>query len=131
MKESKQVVLIGAALGWGAQKIETYKGPACVKRYLSLRLSELWQDCLAENLENSENKTLSYEEKCELIKSFVFTLAVQTEQAVRSHKFPIVVGGDHSIAIGTWSGIRAGCNAPLGLMWFDAHMDSHTLATSP
>ena len=42
-----------------------------------------------------------------------------------------VVGGDHSCAIGTWSGAAAGLDGPLGLIWVDAHMDSHTPATSP
>ena len=39
-----------------------------------------------------------------------------------------VVGGDHSCAIGTWSGVARGVKAdgPLGLVWIDAHMDAHT-----
>jgi arginase len=47
--------------------------------------------------------------------------------------FPLVVGGDHSCAIGTWSGVhRALANhGPVGLIWIDAHMDSHTFATTP
>lgn len=45
-------------------------------------------------------------------------------------RFPIVVGGDHSIAMGTWSGLRRAAG-PFELLWIDAHMDSHTPATSP
>jgi arginase len=39
---------------------------------------------------------------------------------------PLVLGGDHAIAVGTWRGLarRAAC-AP-GLIWIDAHLDSHT-----
>jgi arginase len=45
--------------------------------------------------------------------------------------FPIVIGGDHSIAIGTWSGVRlAKPERDFGLLWFDAHMDAHTPKTS-
>ena len=42
--------------------------------------------------------------------------------------FPLVLGGDHSCAIGTWSGVAARRQArgPLGLIWIDAHMDAHT-----
>ncbi|WP_327084806.1 ornithine--oxo-acid transaminase [Thauera sp. Sel9] len=42
----------------------------------------------------------------------------------------LVVGGDHAVATGTWRGIarRAG-HAP-GLIWVDAHLDSHTAATT-
>ena len=44
----------------------------------------------------------------------------------------LVVAGDHSSAIGTWSGvIQAMPTKTLGLIWIDAHLDSHTLDTSP
>ena len=51
----------------------------------------------------------------------------------------LVLGGDHSISIGTWSGaanaLRAdeqhGPHAEIGLIWIDAHMDAHTPLTSP
>lgn len=52
--------------------------------------------------------------------------------AEKNQKF-ITLGGDHSCAIGTWSGAAAAIHSrgDLGLIWFDAHMDSHTPATSP
>jgi arginase len=43
-----------------------------------------------------------------------------------------VIGGDHSCAVGTWSGAaNALAKGRLGLVWYDAHMDAHTPATSP
>jgi arginase len=44
--------------------------------------------------------------------------------------FPLIIGGDHSIAIGTWSGVARFAGAPVGLLWIDAHLDSHTPETS-
>jgi arginase len=43
-----------------------------------------------------------------------------------------VIGGDHSCAIGTWSGVAHARRTfgPIGLVWIDAHMDSHTPETS-
>jgi arginase len=45
-----------------------------------------------------------------------------------------VIGGDHSCAGGTWSGVARTLHekrtGPLGLLWIDAHMDSHTPGTS-
>jgi hypothetical protein len=41
-----------------------------------------------------------------------------------------VIGGDHSVAVGTWSGVARQAGAPIGLLWIDAHLDSHTLETS-
>ena len=47
-----------------------------------------------------------------------------------ANDFPVVIGGDHSIAIGTWSGVARASEAPVGLLWIDAHLDSHTPETS-
>jgi len=43
-----------------------------------------------------------------------------------------VIGGDHSCAIGTWSGAADALrrSGPLGLVWIDAHMDLHVPATT-
>ena len=44
--------------------------------------------------------------------------------------FPLVIGGDHSIAIGTMSGVLQQ-KKKLGVLWFDAHGDINTAETSP
>ena len=51
---------------------------------------------------------------------------------VSGSALPLVLGGDHSIAIGTWSGVKhaLGRETNLGLIWIDAHLDSHTPQTS-
>lgn len=45
----------------------------------------------------------------------------------------LLIGGDHSCALGTWGGVLNGLQQPgkFGLIWLDAHMDAHTFATSP
>ncbi len=55
-------------------------------------------------------------------------LALKTKEPTRF----ITLGGDHSSAIGTWSGVstRIAQQGDLGLIWFDAHMDSHTPQTT-
>ncbi len=60
-------------------------------------------------------------------------LAQRVDQLVKAKKFFAVIGGDHSSAIGTWSGASHACKeqGPLGLIWIDAHMDSNTPETSP
>lgn len=57
-------------------------------------------------------------------------LAVTTAEFTRKKEFFIVTGGDHTSAMGTWSGVRAALSGSLGLIWVDAHMDSHTPETS-
>lgn len=47
---------------------------------------------------------------------------------------PLILGGDHSIAIGTFSGVSSYFheqNKEVGLIWFDAHADINTDKTSP
>lgn len=46
------------------------------------------------------------------------------------HCFMLVVGGDHSLAIGTLAGLADSCER-LGLIWIDAHADFNTPSTSP
>ena len=58
-------------------------------------------------------------------------LAVEVADAVHEGAFPLVLGGDHSIAMGTLAGVaRARGRAP-GVIWVDAHGDINTPITSP
>lgn len=45
----------------------------------------------------------------------------------------IVLGGDHSVATGTWAGVmnQLPADSTFALIWIDAHMDAHTIETSP
>lgn len=58
-----------------------------------------------------------------------------TVGAVLEHgRLPLVLGGDHSIAMGTIAGLarhHAQRGQRIGLIWFDAHADSNTADTSP
>lgn len=48
-------------------------------------------------------------------------------------EFPLMLGGDHACAIGTWSGVATYLEEQkqsLALIWVDAHMDAHTPDTS-
>jgi arginase len=53
------------------------------------------------------------------------------EEAIRNGGTPIVLGGDHSIAIGTLAGVWRARKAQPGLIWIDAHGDINTPLTSP
>ena len=53
---------------------------------------------------------------------------------IESGFVPVILGGDHSIAIGTFSAVAAAgraANGETGLIWFDAHADINTPQTSP
>jgi arginase len=58
----------------------------------------------------------------------------KVERIVRKGHFPLVLGGDHSIAVGTLSAIAAVARPEgkkVGLLWVDAHGDINTPDTSP
>jgi len=57
-------------------------------------------------------------------------LADKVHEVVANGKFPLVLGGDHSIAIGTLAGISDRFKN-LGVIWYDAHADLNTDETSP
>ena len=57
-------------------------------------------------------------------------LASQVDTLVQSGSFPLILGGDHSIAIGTLAGL-AKHYKNLGVIWYDAHGDLNTAETSP
>lgn len=57
-------------------------------------------------------------------------LAQKVNKVIEEKKFPLVLGGDHSIAIGTLAGTAKHYDN-LGVIWYDAHGDLNTLVTSP
>lgn len=63
---------------------------------------------------------------------FESDLAYEVYKFLRSNIFPMVIGGDHSIAIGSVSGTKmAYPTERLGVVWIDAHADLHSPLTTP
>ncbi len=57
-------------------------------------------------------------------------LADKVSEVLSNKRFPLVLGGDHSIAIGTLAGLAKNYEN-LGVIWYDAHADMNTEETSP
>ncbi len=56
------------------------------------------------------------------------------QRALRGEQFPLILGGDHSLAIGTVSGVAQFMkqkNERIGVIWVDAHADMNTPETTP
>ncbi len=58
-------------------------------------------------------------------------MADAVEAATRAGEFPLVLGGDHSLAIGVLGGLARAAGAPGAVLWIDAHGDLNTPDTSP
>jgi arginase len=68
------------------------------------------------------------------IKATCESLREVVAKIVESGSMPVVLGGDHSIAMGTIAGLSRVYrerHQRLGLVWFDAHADANTAQTSP
>ena len=55
-------------------------------------------------------------------------------EALRTGRFPILLGGDHSLAIGSIAALARHCadeDKPLSVLWLDAHADFNTPEASP
>lgn len=122
--------LIGACFGLGAQIPETGLAPRYLKKLgLAEKLGFAWDSMLAPS-----PGVLSQNNDClEIVSEFNMNLCKIIQKSVSQKYTPVVIGGDHSIAIGTWSGITTAYNVAgnFGLIWFDAHLDAHTHKTSP
>ncbi len=85
----------------------------------------------APELQKIRNEKLKY--LPEIVRACTL-LASKVEKIVLSGGFPLVLGGDHSIAIGTIGGVASACtklNKTVGVLWIDAHGDLNTDETTP
>lgn len=139
MNRRDNINIIGAALGWGAKLHETELGPDVFREAeLAVNLSSLtdknwhWHKTLYPTVTQHKQSTLEYAQRLNQIVEFNQLLAQEVNQQVQNNASYVVLGGDHSIAIGTWSGTIVALNAKqqFGLLWVDAHMDSHTPDTT-
>jgi arginase len=130
------VAIIGAALDLGAGRRGVDMGPSAI-RYADLddRLRELGIVCADwGNVETAvAEATASGSAQARFlaqIKETCERIARAVAKAVEEGRTPIVLGGDHSIALGTLGGL-ASVFGPGGVLWLDAHGDLNTPATSP
>ncbi|HEX6734367.1 MAG TPA: aminotransferase class III-fold pyridoxal phosphate-dependent enzyme, partial [Azonexus sp.] len=58
-------------------------------------------------------------------------VADEAAAALAAGERPLVIGGDHAMAAGTWRGVGRALGEAPGLIWIDAHLDAHTPASTP
>ncbi|HVL37711.1 MAG TPA: arginase [Burkholderiales bacterium] len=125
---SREIELIGAAWGLGGADPACAQAPRVLMPQLAARLA----DCGARVVLGPTLEPDGAERRKQAqVSRLCARLAATVAGSVRAGRLPCVLGGDHSCAGGTWTGVARGL-APgaLGLVWVDAHMDSHTPATS-
>lgn len=137
---SKIVNLIGFPMDLGADRRGVDMGPSALRiAGLSEQLQNLGYriiddgDVIIQIKEKQkiENPKLKYLN--EILRTSQL-LTHKVEKALSQNHFPLCIGGDHSMGIGTIAGISSYCrknNLKVGVIWIDAHADMNTDKTSP
>lgn len=131
------MAVIGAALDLGQGRRGVDMGPSAI-RYAGLaeRLASLGYRVLDRgNVETAvqeatelDDATVRYLPE---IKAACGRVSRLVAEAVAAGATPLVLGGDHSVALGTLGGLVRAHGAPGGVVWIDAHGDLNTPETSP
>src|SRR5947209_1332516 len=139
MRQS-QIAIIGAPLDLGAGRRGVDMGPSAVRvANLNARLAALGWDVedlgnVAVSQQESEPEGPNNAKYLPQITATCTRLARLVDETMTRNCVPLVLGGDHSVAIGTVSGVSAHLRrkgGKLGLIWIDAHADMNTPETSP
>jgi arginase len=123
----RHIELIGAAWGLGGPEPGCGEAPAA----LIPLIADEFQRCgvpveagpILSPSRTERRRQLAVSKLCGLLASAV-------ADSVQRGRLPCVLGGDHSCAGGTWTGVARATKGDLGLVWIDAHMDAHTPRTS-
>ncbi|HHC9657202.1 TPA: arginase [Staphylococcus aureus] len=138
MTKTKAIDIIGAPSTFGQRKLGVDLGPTAI-RYAGLisRLKQLDLDVYDKGdikvpavdigKFHSEQKGLrNYDEIIDVNQK----LNKEVSASIENNRFPLVLGGDHSIAVGSVSAISKHYNN-LGVIWYDAHGDLNIPEESP
>lgn len=140
MDARKNVDLIGFPMDLGADRRGVDMGPSAMRiagiedRLVSLGYTVINHDDIFirnREIQKVEDKNLKY---LSGILRRSATLANRVEKSLDQGHFPLCLGGDHSMALGTIAGVAAHCrqrDLRVGVIWIDAHADMNTHQTTP
>lgn len=138
---SKKITIIGIPMDFGQELRGVDMGPAAV-RYTGLvsRLRALGhevedsgdifvpiRDCEVGN-DGAKGLKKNKKQYIDQIKQVCESVYTEGKKIINADNFPLFVGGDHSISIGTIASVTD--DQPCGLIWVDAHADYNTPQTS-
>jgi len=136
----KKIRILGVPLDLGQSRRGVDMGPSAVRvAGLEARL-----EAIGHVVEDGGNMSVAIAEqkkegdpKAKYLKEITATCTKHAEMVLKTleaGKFPLILGGDHSVAAGTMAGVAEfykRVNQKVGLIWIDAHSDINTPETSP
>lgn len=134
----QRVDIIGVPMDLGASRRGVDMGPYAVRyaklneRLRRMNIPEIYDHG---NLQVPQREEFAHGDQrakyFDIINQVCEQLATEVEHILNSNGFPIVLGGDHSIAMGTLAGLRRARGQAPGLVWVDAHSDINSPESSP
>jgi arginase len=135
MKENMQIDIIGVPIDLGADRRGVDMGPSAIRyAHLQNRLENLGY-----TVQDEGNVEVAIAEMCKItnpklkyvdcIIPMSRRIAGAVATSVQAGNFPLVLGGDHSLSIGSVRG--AARQKKIGVIWIDAHPDFNTSKTTP
>lgn len=136
MNERREIAIIGATLDLGQGRRGVDMGPSAI-RYAGLEERLLGLGYAVRDEGNVETAvaeaTALRDERARFLPEIHDTcelIARRVAEATARGALPLVLGGDHSVALGTLGGL-ASVHGVGGVLWIDAHSDINTPETSP
>ncbi|MDN4606480.1 arginase [Sporosarcina highlanderae] len=130
------ISIIGVPLDYGQSRRGVDMGPSAIRYAGAIkRLGAIGHrlqdegDIRVSAIENKDYGETNLKNLEEVVQA-TSELANRVAKVVENGRFPLVFGGDHSIAIGTLAGLTSKYKN-LGVIWYDAHADLNTAETSP
>lgn len=136
----QRVSILGVPLGFGSSLAGVDIGPAALRvARLNQRIAQLGYEVrdlgdLRIERPDSSVEPLERPKYLREISKACEDLAVEVRNILNAGELPLTLGGDHSIAIGSISGVSSFFrerDEQVGLIWFDAHADMNTPESSP
>lgn len=138
--QEKIVNLIGFPMDLGADRRGVDMGPSALRianlksklEYLGYTVIDSG-DIFIQNVERQKIVNPKMKYLNEILRTCKI-LAGKVENVLKRGEFPLCLGGDHSIALGTIAGISSYCRKnklKFGVIWIDAHTDMNTDETTP
>lgn len=143
--KNKKIGTVGIPIGYGAGKVGSELGVTAMRlaNFQEKTLCDLITD-LGYDLKDygdveiiKPDYVASPNENPKYLKEMIASSknsAEAVKKILKDERIPLILGGDHSVAIGTFSGISSFFREQekeIGLIWFDAHADINTHETSP
>ena len=136
----RSLSMLGVPLGYGASMAGVDIGPAALRvARITERIARLGYSVhdLGDMRLERPHTVPEVDDKLKYVREISNAceqLAIQVEEILKAGHLPLILGGDHSIAIGSFAGVASYYkkqNETLGLIWFDAHADMNTPETTP